>query len=81
MGVLLERLAGRRKDWSQPPFWALDAPVWSTPTGDKERVANDFAGYVRDAYKASGVIFTCALVRLQVFSQVRFRLEDATGAL
>ena len=81
MGSLLDRLVGGRKAWSQPPFWTLDAPVWGSTVGEKERIANDFAGYVRDAYKASGTIFTCSLVRLQVFSQIQLRLQDDSGAL
>lgn len=80
MGSFLDRLVGK-KTWSQPPFWTLEAPVWGSTVGEKERIANDFAGYARDAYKASGVIFTCSLVRLQVFSQIQFRLQDDTGLL
>ena len=74
MGRLLERLAGT-KTWSQPPFWSLDTPVWGATVGEKERIATDFGGYVRDAYKGSGVVFTCGLVRLQVFSQITFAYQ------
>lgn len=80
MGSLLDRLSGT-KAWSQPPFWSLGAPVWGTTAGEKERIANDYDAYVREAYKASGVIFTCSLVRMQVFSQINFRIMADDGRL
>lgn len=69
----------RRKDFMEPPFWALDAlrspflPVGST---DRERIENDFESYVEGAYKASSIIFGCIDRRQQVFSQGRFQWRE-----
>jgi phage portal protein BeeE len=67
-----------RKAWSQPPFWAYDgltAPLLSTYplTGERERIESSFEGYVQAAYKASGVIFACMLVRQLIFAEARFQ--------
>lgn len=90
MGSLLSALAGTKafsassigQTFEQPPFWSLDAPTWlPAPVGERERIANDFGGYVRDAYKRNGIVFACSLVRLQVFSQIQFRIEGVDGTL
>lgn len=39
-----------------------------------ERIGNSFEGYAQ-AYFANGVVFACMLVRLQVFSSVRFQFQ------
>lgn len=44
-----------------------------------ETLANDFAGYVRGAYKDSGVVFAVQLARMLVFTEMRFtfrKVED-----
>lgn len=70
---------GRRKSFSEPPFWALDAfrlPMLSTSTSDKERIENDFEGYVQSAYKGDSIVFGCIDRRQQVFSQARFAWRE-----
>lgn len=76
---LLSRLAQGRKEWSEPPFWALDQARYgwsfgSTPT--QEQIENDFEGYVAGAYKANGIVFACIDRRQQVFSQARFQWRE-----
>jgi len=66
----------RRKGWSQPNFWETDdrLPFLSTwpLKPDREPIGNDYAGYIRGAYKASGPVFACIRARQQVFSQARY---------
>jgi phage portal protein BeeE len=67
--------------FSQPPIWLQpDTSYWSSVIGEKERIGNDFKGYVRDAYKANGVIFACILARLLVFSEARFAWQELDDA-
>lgn len=70
---LLARLAGTGpRAFTQPPFWRSDAPLWAEALGEKERIGNNFAAYVEQAYKSSGPVFACILARLFVFSEARF---------
>jgi hypothetical protein len=66
-----------RKTWSgEPPFWAVDALSWpwmAAQQPDRERIENNFEGYVQGAYKNNGVVFSCIDRRQQVFSQARFQ--------
>lgn len=85
--ALLERVAAERKHsltfgggqgFSEPPFWSLDRMQnlggWvSTMTPDRERIENDFEGYVEGAYKADGIVFACILARQLAFSEARFQ--------
>lgn len=68
---------GGRKSWSgEPPFWATDALTWpwmAAQQPDRERIENNFEGYVQGAYKSNGVVFACIDRRQQVFSQARFQ--------
>lgn len=75
---LLTALVGSesRHDPLQPdPYWyQFGYPIYGlnqTLTGDKEVIPETFEGYVSHAYKASGPVFACELVRLSVFSQAR----------
>ncbi len=66
------RLVGQ-KAFTQPPFWASsDLASWSGLMPDKEKIGNDFEGYVRQAYKDNGVVFACAVSRQFLFSEARF---------
>lgn len=70
---------GRRKDFSEPPFWSLDAfrwPLLGTGSSDRERIGNDFEGYVEGAYKGDSIIFGAIDRRQQVFSQARFQWQE-----
>lgn len=57
------------------PYWyQFGYPIYGlnqTLQNDKEPVPDSFEGYVSHAYKASGPVFACELVRLSVFSQAR----------
>ena len=76
---LLEKMAQRRqKAFVQPPFWSADGldlpPMWSTSlTGNQEKIGVDFASYINDAYKASGVVFAVMLARQMIFAEARFQ--------
>lgn len=87
---LLDRIAAERKNvslgggqgFTQQPFWALDryrSGLWSYSQPDRERIENDFAGYVDGAYKADGIVFACVLTRQLVFSQARFQWQAPRG--
>lgn len=82
---LLERIAAERKNVSlgggqgfiEPPFWTLDPyRHLSSYTSDRERIENDFEGYVNGAYKADGIVFACILTRQLVFSEARFQWRE-----
>lgn len=69
-------LPARRKSFSQPPFWELDAFRTGFSGGmmrNQERIENDYEGYAALAYKANGIVFGCIDRRQQVFSQARFQ--------
>jgi len=71
-------LGGRavaKKSFTQPPFWSLPdwsgfGGGWSTP--DRERIENDYLGYIRGAYKANGIVYSSIRARQEIFAQVRF---------
>lgn len=74
----IQRLARRKHNltfggtggnWDQPAFWLGEAQR------DREEIDTNFAGYVAGAYKANGVVFTCILVRMLVFSEARFQFQ------
>ena len=46
---------------------------WSDKT---ERGLTDFRSYVKDGYKANGIIFSCILVRMMLLSEVEFAYQD-----
>ena len=63
------------KAFSEPPFWSLDSlrlPMLAASTPGRERVENNFEGYVQAAYKSDGIIFACIIARMRVFAQARF---------
>lgn len=66
-----------RKGWSQPPFWSLERPLWLPPSSpDREAIGNDYEGYIRGAYKASGVVYACAVTRASIFGEARFAWRE-----
>lgn len=86
----LQRLAGRKasvtlggtgQPFVQPSWWDTDAPLVTSRFGDGgvPEIAADFDAYVSQAYKANGVVFTCVLVRLLVFSEARFQWQQMIG--
>ena len=48
---------------------------YQTLNSKQESIEGDFAGLVRGAYKANGIVFACSLARLQVFSAGRFQFQ------
>jgi phage portal protein BeeE len=65
---------GRRKSFTQPNFWDLEAPAFTVgSTADKERIETNFEGYVEGAFKRNGPIFSCVVARQMVFSEARFQ--------
>lgn len=87
---LIERVAAERKNvtlgggqgFNQPPFWTLDqyrSGLWSYVQPDRERIENDFAGFVAGAYKADGIVFACIQTRQLVFSEARFQWQAPRG--
>ncbi len=69
----------RRKAFSQPDFWSLDAnPFVTGSTADKERIETDFEGYVEGAFKRNGPIFSCIVARQMVFAEARFQWRHFT---
>lgn len=46
-----------------------------------EKNASDFTSYVRDGYRANGVIFGCILARMMLLSEAVFRYLDDEGNL
>ncbi|MDI9885911.1 phage portal protein [Streptomyces sp. HNM0645] len=89
MATLLERIAaarggprGGRKEFTQSPFWSLDSlrsSLLSTTMPDRERIENDFEGYVEGAYKRNGPVFACMLARQMVFSEARLTWRQFRG--
>lgn len=88
MASLLERVAAERdrprtgrKEWSEPPFWSLPENLFSALpwSGNREEIEPHFESYVANAYKRSGPIFTCILVRMWVFSEARFQYQQMRG--
>lgn len=79
---------GVKADWSsggwngvQPPFWSnysLNRSAAFASTGilaDRERIENDFEGYVLGAYKQDGPVFACITARQMVFSEAKFAFK------
>lgn len=65
------------------PIWAPDHPlnryaVWASSgiMADKERIENDFEGYVLGALKADGPVFACAVARAWVFGEAEFCFKE-----
>lgn len=60
-------------------FNGLSYPVMPTTTygtSKTEEIASSFPGYVEGAYKNNGVVFTCMLVRMLLFSEARFQFRQ-----
>jgi phage portal protein BeeE len=69
------------KSWSEPPFWSLNsmARQLTSSMPDKERIENNFAGYVDAAYKADGIVFACIFTRMAIFAQARLVWQEWDG--
>ncbi len=51
-------------------------PWFSQQPKSREHTERTLTGMTRQAYGTSGVVFACAAVRMQVFSEVTFRWQD-----
>jgi phage portal protein BeeE len=83
---LLDAFRPGVKSFSQPNFWDYPDPsawsgitLWGGGSPDREKIENDFQGYVTGAYKASGVVFACIAARQYVFSEARFQYRRFTN--
>lgn len=56
-----------------PSFWTNEGAQ------DQETLPCNFEGYSSGAYKSSGPVFACMLVRQLVFSEARFQFQRMTG--
>lgn len=64
--------------WTQPDFWSVPGHQVTSVirSGERESIPNDFQSYVDAAYKANGIVFTCILVRMLIFSEARFQWRE-----
>lgn len=76
----------KKSDWTSGGWNGIDIPIWAPDhplnrssayagTGilaDRERIENDFEGYVLGAYKSDGPVFACITARQMVFSEAEF---------
>lgn len=66
--------AGGSYLWDNGPMGSGTRTTYgNTPA---ERIGDDFAGLARSAYKDNGVVFSCMLARMMVFSAARFRWQN-----
>ncbi len=42
-------------------------------SGDRERIENNFGAYVAGGLKSNGIVWTCILARMLLFSEIRFQ--------
>lgn len=67
------------KSFSMPPFWRQPDDWPSMPyllsygKPDEEKIETDFLGFIRDVYKANGIVWACIATRQSIFSQARFQ--------
>jgi hypothetical protein len=63
-------------------FGGLGDPLgYRTTYGDMpaEPIGETFVDYIHNAYRSSGVVFACQLVRLKVFAEARFQWQRMRG--
>lgn len=64
------------------PFAELADGSWqilfgnTTLIGNREQIAEDYLGFVRQMYKGSPVVFACVMNRLTMFSEARFQFRQ-----
>lgn len=44
-------------------------------SGKRERIENDYMGYVQGAFKSNAVVFACCTTRMGVFTEARFQFQ------
>jgi HK97 family phage portal protein len=50
-------------------------PMQGTLGGKEEKIATSFIGHAQSAYASDGVVFACMLLRMRLFSEVRFQFR------
>jgi hypothetical protein len=63
-------------NWLSQGGMPLLNQTWSAT---EERIEGDFAGLVRTAYQANGVVFACLMTRFLLFSEARFQFQQLRG--
>lgn len=85
-----KQLTSRLKNFSSGGWDGRNLSIWSpdhplnqaaafagTSSGsDRERIENDFEGYVLGAYKSNGPVFACVTARQFVFSEAVFKFRS-----
>ena len=58
-----------------------DAIGYRTTYGDMpaEPIGESFQDYVHSAYRANGIVYACEMVRVKVFSEIRFQFQALRG--
>lgn len=62
--------------FTQPAFWSVPQMLGSNILGDRERIGNNFDGYVAGAFKANGIVFTTILIRMFTLAEARFQYQQ-----
>ncbi len=78
---LIERIARRPQAEARYSFesWMADIgqmlsrPSWQASAERGERIESNLDGYVAGGLKANGIVWTCVLARLLLFSEIRFQ--------
>lgn len=64
--------------FDQGPFWQ-NTFLSGAGRGHEEKIPNDFDAYAEQAFKDSGVVFTCITIRQHLFSEGRFLYQRLRG--
>lgn len=74
----VEKRSASLDDWAEMfAFNGITYPVTGVSSAaTSEQIEGSFTGYVNAAFKASGVIFACMVVRQLVFSEARFQWQQ-----
>lgn len=73
--ITLEQYAQQLSQFSYNG-WAYPGGIRQTLAGNgTEKAPNNFEGLVTHAYQANGIVFACMLVRMMVFSTIRFQWQ------
>lgn len=53
----------------------------TTISGNKEEMDGSFASFANSGFKSNGIVFSCMLARLSLFSQVRFMFQQIRSGI
>ena len=74
---LIDRLIGQRGELPDPESVAWMSTTWQG-AGTTERVQQTYLSYAVSAYSSNSAVFACAMARVQLLSQARFKFQDTT---